>query len=244
MSAIISAAKIVTDRLKFLAGLEEILFNLDIKKVLKERSQLHKILEENTWIFGEQFSLSVSDKSLTQVLSKHLASKKIDIIPDAPVKRLDESTGIVDLMLTRNIARNHPTEREHLIVELKAPKVKIGSDELTQIKSYAFAVADDERFTTLDTKWHFWIISNELDAFAKKDMAVDKQRRGILYNADGVTIWVKTWAELINECKHRLEFIRAQLDLNVDSSDGLGFLRKHYADYTQGLKVDKKVKVA
>lgn len=243
LSAIISATKIVADRLCFLAGLEEIIFNPDLKKVLKERSQLHKILEENTWVFGEQFSLSVSDKSLTKVLSKHLESKGIAILPDAPVKRLDESNGIVDLMLSRNIARNHPTEREHLIVELKAPKVKIGQAELGQIKSYAFAVADDERFTTLDTKWHFWIISNELDSYAKRELADDKQDRGILYNADGVTIWVKTWSELINECKHRHEFIRKQLDINVDSSDGLEFLRKHYADYTQGLEFDERSSV-
>tara|TARA_R110001583_G_scaffold195405_1_gene372881 strand:- start:1827 stop:3800 length:1974 start_codon:yes stop_codon:yes gene_type:complete len=243
LSAIISAAKVVTDRLIFLSGLEEILFNQDIKKVLKERSQLHKILEENTWIFGEQFSLSISDKSLTKVLQKHLKSKGIDIAPDSPVKRLDDSVGIVDLMLTRNIARNHPSEREHLIVELKAPKVKVGQKEIGQIESYAYAVSADERFKSLDTRWNFWIISNELDEFARHRLKEDKHGKGIIYNANGVVIWVKTWAELINECKHRLEFIRAQLDLNVDSSNGLEFLRKHYVEYTQGLPTSEEEKV-
>ncbi|REL31314.1 hypothetical protein [Thalassotalea euphylliae] len=129
-------------------------------------------------------------------------------------------------------------------VELKAPRVKIGQDALGQIKSYAFAVADDEHFNTLDTKWHFWILSNELDSFAKKEMAADKQGQGILYNADGITIWVKTWAELINECKHRLEFIRQQLDINVDGVDGLEFQRKNYPDYTRGLSKDSSNNVA
>ncbi|MCR9981932.1 ATP-binding protein [Vibrio alginolyticus] len=244
LSAIISATKIVTDRLKFLAGLEEIVFNPEIKSVLKERSQLHKILEENTWIFGEQFSLSVSDKSLTQVLRKHLESKRIDLIPDSPVKRLDESVGIVDLMLTRNIAKNHPTQREHLIVELKAPKVKIGQDELNQIKSYAYAVAEDERFSSLDTSWNFWLISTDLDSFTRRELKEDRQQKGLLYNAEGVKIWVKTWGEIINECKHRMEFIRQQLDLNVDSSDGLEFLRKHYGNYTKGIEVGNKPQVA
>ena len=41
LSAIISAAKIVADRLRFLTGLEAILFDQDSKKRLKERSQLH-----------------------------------------------------------------------------------------------------------------------------------------------------------------------------------------------------------
>jgi hypothetical protein len=43
LSAIISAAKIVADRLRFLTGLEAILFDAESKKRLKERSQLHRI---------------------------------------------------------------------------------------------------------------------------------------------------------------------------------------------------------
>jgi hypothetical protein len=48
LSAVISAAKLVADRLEILTGLEAMLFDLDLKKQLKERSQLHKILEEKT----------------------------------------------------------------------------------------------------------------------------------------------------------------------------------------------------
>ena len=71
LSSIISAAKIVADRLKFLAGLEQILFDTEMKAQLKERSQLHKIVEDNTWLFGEEYNLSVSDRGLTTVLQKH-----------------------------------------------------------------------------------------------------------------------------------------------------------------------------
>ena len=64
LSAVISAAKMVAERLELLTGLEAMLFDPDLKKTFKERSQLHKILAENTWIFGEQFALTLSDKSL------------------------------------------------------------------------------------------------------------------------------------------------------------------------------------
>jgi len=53
LSSVISAATLVGDRLKFLRGLSLILFDEDKKAKLKERTQLHKILESNTWIFGE-----------------------------------------------------------------------------------------------------------------------------------------------------------------------------------------------
>jgi len=151
LSSIISASKVVTDRLKVISGLEEIIFHPETKKVLKERTQLHKILAENTWVFGDEFSLSVNDQSLSEVLKVHLHKKGIDILLDKPVKRIDGRVGIVDLMLTRSIGKNHADEREHLIVELKAPKVKIGQKEITQIESYAFAVAEDERFKHLNT---------------------------------------------------------------------------------------------
>jgi hypothetical protein len=55
LSAIIESSKLVADRLAFLKGLEELLFNKESKKELDERSQLHKILEEETWIFGKNF---------------------------------------------------------------------------------------------------------------------------------------------------------------------------------------------
>src|SRR5262249_22817576 len=52
LASIISAAKIVGDRLKFLSALESIVFDPEMKERLKERTQLHKIIADNTWLFG------------------------------------------------------------------------------------------------------------------------------------------------------------------------------------------------
>ena len=123
LSSIISAAKIVADRLKFLAGLEQILFEADMKARLKERSQLHKIIEDNTWLFGEEYNLSVSDKGLTAVLEKHRQILGDDLVIDKPVRHISQQRGIVDLMLSRTLRRHRVNEVEHLIVELKRPRV-------------------------------------------------------------------------------------------------------------------------
>jgi hypothetical protein len=101
---IISASKLVADRLKFVHGLETLLFDPDSKKLLKERSQLHRMLaDNNTWVFGEQFNLTVDDQSLTEVLRKHRKLIGDDVVIDTPVKRIDGKTGIVDLMLSRSV---------------------------------------------------------------------------------------------------------------------------------------------
>jgi hypothetical protein len=68
LSAIISASAIIADRLEFLRGLETLIFDTDFKERTLERSQLHRLVAENTWIFGEQYGLSADDQSLTEVL--------------------------------------------------------------------------------------------------------------------------------------------------------------------------------
>jgi len=244
LSAIISTAKVISDRLRFIAGLEEILFNPEKKKVLKERTQLHKILAENTWVFGDEFSLTVNDQSLSEVLKIHLDIKGAAVHLDKPVKRIDGRVGIVDLMLTRSIGKNHSDEREHLVVELKAPKVNIGEDEISQIKSYAFASIADERFKHLKTKWNFWVISNDLKPFAEMELKQDKTGKGIIYEIDNLTIYVKTWGELIQECKHRLEFVRDQLDINIDKTDGLKYLQESYSEYTKDVILTEEYSAA
>jgi hypothetical protein len=238
LSSIISASKVITDRLKFISGFEEILFHPEKKKVLKERSQLHKILAENTWIFGDEFSLTVNDKSLSEVLRIHLDANKIDIHLDKPVTTIDGKVGIIDLMLTRSIGKNHADEREHLIVELKAPKVKIGEREISQVKKYAYACVADERFKHLKTKWNFWIISNDIDKFTEVELRQDKTGKGILFDSDDLRIYVKTWGTLIQECKHRLEYLRGQLDISIDQADGLKYLQETYSKYTKDVIVN------
>ena len=68
LTAVINAAKAVTDRLDFLKGLQLLVFDPKSKKQLLERSQLHRIVAQETWIFGEQFNLMNDDEDLTAVL--------------------------------------------------------------------------------------------------------------------------------------------------------------------------------
>jgi len=77
LSAIITAAKSIADRLKFIAALESIVFDPEIKGRLEERSQLHKILAENTWVLGEWAG---EKEDLTRVLERHLAALDPDIV--------------------------------------------------------------------------------------------------------------------------------------------------------------------
>ncbi len=234
LASIISSAKMVADRLEFLTGLEAMLFDTDLKKHLKERSQLHKIVAENTWLFGEQFALTVSDQSLTEVLRKHLKEMGSDAIVDKPVKRLDGTTGIVDLFLTRKVPSARADERDYLIVELKAPSVKIGQKETGQVRSYAFAVQGDERFRNIKARWEFWVVSNDLMPYAKEEVSSSDRPYGMLHRKDGLQIWVRTWSEILNDCRTRLQLFEKELNYNADRDESLAFLQKTYAKILAG----------
>ena len=246
LTAIINASKLISDRLKFIAGLEEIVFDTELKKHLKERSQLHQILKDNTWFFGEEFNLSVSDQSLTEVLKKHKKELGEDITIDKPVKRIDGSTGIVDLMLSRKIKTNRADELEHLIIELKAPKVPIKQSETGQIETYAFAVANDERFRGIKTRWTFWLISNDMDDVVKYKTKQSNRPEGILHQSDTtqnphVTIWVKTWSQLILENNARLSFIKEKLEFEADNGKSLKMLQEMYSNLLSGTEIEEKI---
>lgn len=231
---IISASRLVGDRMKFLTGLEALIFDTDTKPHVKERSQLHRILAEgNTWVFGEEFNLTVDDQSLTEVLRKHQSLIGVDTVIDSPVKRVDGKTGIVDLMLSRSVPTTRADEREHLVIELKRPSQKIRAEEIMQVEKYAYTIAADERFRHLNTRWTFWVISNDLDEFAqRRTRQKDKPRGQVAQTDDGlVEVWVKSWAEVFADCRGRMRFVQEKLQANVDRDDALKYLRSTYERY-------------
>lgn len=237
LSAIIGAAKTVADRLKFLTGLEAILFDEESKKRFKERSQLHRIIAQNCWLFGEEYNLSVDDKSLTEVLRKHRQLLGDGTVIDEPVKHVSQKRGIIDLMFSRAIRRHKANELTHLVVELKAPKVKIAVKEITQIEGYAISVKKDERFRNLATTWDFWVISDDYDEYAQHRMQGDN---GNISKKDNISIWVKTWAQVLDENRARLQFFQERLEYEADKGASLKHIQEHYAQFLHGVLVEEQ----
>ena len=59
LADVIAASRKISDRLEFLASLEAMINAPDLKKVVKERSQLHRIIAGETWVFREEYALVV-----------------------------------------------------------------------------------------------------------------------------------------------------------------------------------------
>jgi hypothetical protein len=224
LTAVVTAARMITNRLEFLKALEILVFDAESKKQLKERSQLHRILAVESWVFGEEFAVSADDESLNTLLTKHIQLLGRERLGDEEAVDLDGARRIVDLMLARSVEQAQD-RREHLVVELKAPKVKLGKEEVVQIKDYAFAVIADERFNKVDVRWDFVLVSNELEPYAEFERDQNGRSDGLIYQRDNLRIWVKTWSELIGTCQHRLKFVRHALDYAPSHDQAIEYLR-------------------
>ena len=235
LSRVIQASTSVTDRLDFLAALEHLVFDPEASKLTRERDHLHKLLERELWVFGEQYNMMISERSLTAVLDRHLEllGRKRD--DKERVARLDGTTGRVDLLLSA-AATEHDRNR-HLVIELKAPKVVATEVELRQIKGYAKAVAADARFANTATVWDFWLITAELDDDVRGEVTQKDRARGIAYEPDlpaqpdtKVRVWVRTWDEIIGESKRRLSYFRDGLNHDPSLEHALDYLVRQHAD--------------
>ena len=234
LSAIIEASKMVTDRLRFLVGLQELLFKPESKRALKERSQLHRILERETWIFGEEYLLTNSDENLTTVLKKHLNKLRPNVKQPKrpkPVQRDDGSQAVIDLLLGREVPAYASTRREFLVVELKRPSQPINLEVKAQIESYAFAVAKDERFDKTNSYWTFLAISNEMTEEAERTVTQQGKACGFFQDEPQLKIGLATWSQILGASRARLEAFRTKLNYTATTDQGIALLHERYSQY-------------
>lgn len=210
LASVIYASKTVTDRLDFLHDLEAMLFDHDKRERLLERQQLHRILANGrTWIFGEEYGLAVDDQGLTKVLEAHRALLGDTSPVNGTVTDAEGHTRIVDLMLSK--ATHFADRRQHLVVELKRPAVKLTQTELSQITNYAIAVSGDDRFTSPDVAWEFWLLGDTMDDAVEHLVNQKDSPSGLYTEGASYRIWVRRWAEVLEENRQRLHFYRDHL---------------------------------
>lgn len=238
LSSIISASKVVTDRLNFLNALDNCVHDIETKGTFLERDQLHKILEKETWIFREDFFLAGSEDWLEEVLQKHikhLGKREAETTEDEvtePVLLPGGKRGRVDLMFAKS---RQPSEgyTEYLVIELKRPSQKVDMDVISQVEKYAMAVSADERFDHAKSKWTFIAVSNSMDQFAARKANQRGREKGkVMDDADiNVEVWVMTWAEVINAARARLSFFKKQLRYEANRETAYGYLERTHKEY-------------
>jgi len=91
---------------------------------------------------------------------------------------------------------------------LNSSPSRLDDEDVSQLRSYASAIVNDESFAQPNVKWDFWLVGNETTRI------VDEQRRqphlpfGVVQDSVTYRIVVKQWSELISDAEHRLKFVQ------------------------------------
>lgn len=208
----------VAKKSEFLTLLHEMTYG-EIAKLVKERKELHKFIEKNLWLFGEQYADSCilfSDKSLRN----NLESLRNEILPFVPdpvaeneVKELPKDISeITDLFFFNEFTIND-TSREVMVVELKSPKCKISKKELDQIDLYTFKLDRGGVFSR-NLKYKVILVSAHITEYAKSKIGQGSSDPFLYFrNKEGnIESYVYQWSEIINTCRRKLAFLGNSLD--------------------------------
>jgi hypothetical protein len=227
LESMITASHSILNRLDFLTGLRTLIFAVDAKKATTERRQLHRILEREPWLFGDEWTLTASDETLRRVLVKHLHllgqdAAYADVMPESQAAG---KVFIPDLVLSGS-ASSYSKSREYLVVELKRPSVTLGKEELDQIEAYAIAITEDEQFNQPHISWDFWLIGNAYNGYVERKLKTPGNPHGCALIAPKFRVHVRSWAEVLGEAEHRHKYVERALDVISDEESGLAYLNR------------------
>ena len=235
---IIATSNEVIDRIRFLKELRELVAG-DISKKVKERSQLHKIIAKEQWLFGEQYKPGTSDMSLRNVLQAHIKNINRDnlndekILQDIKQDKSPQLNLIPDLCLWSAIPKDSQEKREHLFVELKRPNQNATIKEQQQINDYAFAVSNDKRFTKENTSWKFILVVSEIEERLRQEKKDNiNSLNGLYGKGDNFEVYIYTWSYIIEQREGELRRLKKMLDLNLtESPEDFSYLKTVHSEF-------------
>ena len=233
LSKVIDTMKEVTNRLKFLQALERLIYDETLRKNVSERKNLYKIVAQETWIFGDDYTYGVDDNSLKALLGSHVEKLgRTNLEQDINNEVDSESRRIPDVCLCRQFSKGENDCFLNLVVELKGAYTDIGQSEYVQFLEYARSVSQDAIFSKNQHSWRFIMlvkgVKPELNFYIKhKDRVY-----GHALTDDNVDVFILRWSDIVEKAKNKYEYIQQKLNINlIDNEEGMSLLQNKYRQY-------------
>lgn len=221
---VVHFASQVSEKMEFLEFLHELTYG-EISKYLKERSQLHKIVEKELWLFGENYNGTPklwSDKKIGNILDE-IRTRYFEYLPNEKNENLIKLEGeglndITDLFFYNEKITDND-EREIMIVELKSPSCAISQKEINQIERYAFTVEENSALPNKKVKYKLILISSRLTKYARSQVKSKRKvypNKPFLYDVKtekNIEVYILEWSELIEQNRRKLGYLSSKLSI-------------------------------
>jgi len=216
LSNIIRMGAMLKNRYKILQILKKMVFDEEFDA--NEVDHLQKVVEDHTWIFGEEYSVLGAaeddfDKLLREFRKKIFNEKEITPMKDKRKRKQ------VDIFICKKIKQNGRVN--NIIIELKAPEVHLGQVQLDQVKGYLSIIKKESRFNADSFDWTYILIGTKFDSsgYVENELESNAQHHlsGLVQKVANHRIFVKKWSDLINECEDRLDFLNSKLKIQKEN---------------------------
>lgn len=217
LSRIMRTIKMIQSRYEVVKLLNTLVY--DLKKFTTEREHLQQAIENNYWLFGEQFHLVSADINFERMLAEYLyfldgEKQNSSISSNEKLRRPD-----IFMCRKRNVEDTYDHSsmlEENVIVELKRPTVPIGKEQFRQIEDYLDFISKQEKFNSQLRRWKFFAVSNKIDDFIKDqyDSFKHLHKRFLVQSKGQFEIYAMTWDDIFKSFELRHQYILDKLELD------------------------------
>lgn len=235
---IISTVEEITKRLSIVKMIKEVMES-KYHSVL-ETPDLQKVIERNSWLFGEQYSLIGAEEDDFNKIAKNLRNQVKDI-EDISIEDLEENVEIegakrqVDLFLaSKNVSYDESNNKIYkcVIIEIKRPGISLSKKHLRQLEDYAEIISKHPSFGISNRmRFELILIGRKI---SKDDVYITRaldslkihQENGLVSKDDRMKSYVRDWFSILDEHElshsYLLEKLKPRLPDYTDvSSDRL-----------------------
>lgn len=210
---IVEAIDTIQKRITVVEELKRIVF--DLQFFANERNHVQKIVEQHFWLFGEQYHMLTADKNMKISLQEY--EKIANYIPEGTALSITERETLqrMDIFLYSQQVQGDNSS-EMLVVELKAPRVKLSLDVFNQIVRYANTIRKEPRFISNNRKWKFYAVCAEVE----DDVKVKYQnfeylgKKGLADIIGSFELYALSWDDVFQAFEARHSFLLDKLKID------------------------------
>jgi hypothetical protein len=221
LSNVVKTVKEIDHRLQVISDLMELLFKYKAKTL--EVKHLQQVLNDNFWIFGEQFRLFSNTEGALKTTLFEYAKNILEI--DNP-EIITDSRKEVDLFLVKTEPENENCQK-NIIIEIKRPSIKLGKEEYDQIEKYSIDIMNESICNGENIYWEFYLIGDDYDDYIAKTKIENAKnngeiKRGLTSNlSDGrIKIYVRKWSDILQvEWGYKMQFLKKKLEIQSKNNN-------------------------